>query len=236
MSMTSTKMKLARTREHLDALNEEMRIFIQSNTPTVKAEEMRDGAYRGKIHFPTPPARIGIIAADVFQNLRASLDYLAWELALLNVREPDYNTQFPICRNWNSRSRSQFDNSVISLTQDAKDEIQALQPHHRGASYINHPLWVINSFCNIAKHRSIPITGIKFDVNLPTRYKVLNANTVELIYSNPPNGFKPDANWTISFFSGIREHQGITLLPNEITDLYNFVVEVILPKFVHFFR
>jgi hypothetical protein len=234
--MINSRLKLARTREHLDKLNKEMRIFIQDNAPNVDADLTKNGAYLAIVHLPTPPIRIGVIAADVFQNLRASLDYLAWELALLNEDSPDDNTAFPICRNWNKNSQKRFNQNTKNITQDAINEIQALQPYHRGNSYMNHPLWVINSFCNVAKHRSIPIVGTKIDVTNPTSYRVIDTNTVELLFNNPPMGFKPDANWTISFFSGIREYKGITLLPNEISDLYNFVVEVVIPKFTHFFR
>jgi len=79
------------------------------------------------------------------------------------------------------------------------------------------------------------MTGTKLDVQMPSSYKVLDASTVEMIFRSPPKGFKPDANWSISFFSGIQEMQGITLLPQEVIGLYNFVTDIVFPKFVRFF-
>ena len=235
--MNGPRLKLARSREHLSVLNEEIHVFIQSNTPTVEAELTQKGAYLARVYLPPIPTRFGILAADVFQNLRASLDYLAWELALLNVSDgvPFYDTSFPICKDWSSDTQSRFNKITKSLAQDVRDEIQALQPYRRGNFYKSHPLWVLNFFCNIAKHRSIPMTGTMLNVEMPTSYKVLDASTVEMIFHNPPKGFKPDANWSISFFSGIREMQGITLLPQEVIDLYNFVTDIVFPKFVRFF-
>ena len=100
MSMNEPRLKLSRAREHLLVLNEEIHVFIQSNTPTVKARKSQDGAYLATVYFTSPPTRLGILAADVFQTLRASLDYLAWELALLNNphRDPYDLTEFPICK------------------------------------------------------------------------------------------------------------------------------------------
>ncbi|MDP2919178.1 MAG: hypothetical protein Q8O43_03030 [Dehalococcoidia bacterium] len=224
--------------EHLNVLNDEIHVFIQSNTPTVKARQTQDGAYLARVNFTPPPARLGILVADVFQTLRASLDYLAWELALLNISDgvPYRRTEFPICKDWDSDTQRRFNEVTQSLAQDARDEIQALQPYHRGNSYNSHPLWVLDFFCNIAKHRSIPMTGTMLDIVQPpgTSFKVLDDVTVEMIFPNPKKEFKPDASFTICF-GGLRETQGISLLPQEVIVLYNFVTDVVFPKFVRFF-
>ena len=239
MSMNGPRLKLARSREHLTVLNEEIHAFIQSNPPTVKAEKTQEGDYLARVYFTSPPARIGIIAADVFQTLRASLDYLAWELALLNISNgfPYKRTEFPICEYWNTTVQKHFNLVTKSLAQDARDEIQALQPYHRGNTYKSHPLWVLDFFCNIAKHRSIPMMGNMMDMELlpETSVKVLDDLTVELIFSNPKKDFKPNSASHTICFGGVRETQGITLLPPEVTQLYNFVSGVVFPRFVHFF-
>jgi len=238
--MIGPRLKLARAREHLTVLNEEVPAFIQSNPPTVKARKTQEGAYIATVNFTSPPARFGILAADVFQTLRASLDYLAWELALLNTSDgfPYDQTEFPICKDWDSNAQRRFNEVTRSLAQDARDEIQALQPYHRGNSYKSHPLWVLHFFCNIAKHRSIPMTGYAMlDMKLTpeAHCKVIDGLTVELIFPNPKKDFKPDsASYTICF-GVLREKQGITLLSYKIIDLYNFVTEVVFPKFVRFF-
>ena len=42
------------------------------------------------------PLTIALAAGDVLQNLRSTLDHLAWELVLAAGNKPDSNTAFPI--------------------------------------------------------------------------------------------------------------------------------------------
>jgi len=42
------------------------------------------------------PERIGILVGEICYNLRASLDYLVYELAILDSGRVQYDTQFPI--------------------------------------------------------------------------------------------------------------------------------------------
>lgn len=97
--MIGPRLKLARSLEHINVLSEEIVAFMKDNPPTVNAGKTPDGAYRARVNFVPAPGRLGILAADVFQTLRASLDYLAWEVALLNVTDgfPHKRTEFPIC-------------------------------------------------------------------------------------------------------------------------------------------
>ena len=240
MSMIGPRLKLARSLEHINVLSEEIVAFMKNNPPTVKAGKAPDGAYLARVNFVPAPARLGILAADVFQTLRASLDYLAWELALLNMTDgfPHKRTEFPICGKWDRDGKAHFNAVTKSLSQDARDEIQALQPYHRGDSYKIHPLWVLNFFCNIAKHRSIPMAGYKIDMDLPpgTTVNALDSVTIEIIVQDPEKDFKPNpTSYSISF-GGLREAQGMSLSPHEFSTLYNFVVSDVFPRFVHFFK
>ena len=237
MSMYGPRLKLARAREHLTVFDEEAIAFIQSKPANVETGKTQEGTYLARLHFTEPPARLGILAADVFQTLRASLDYLTWELALRNLSngEPCYKTEFPICGNCN-RDKKKFRTATTSLSTDACNEIQALQPYHHEKSYKCHPLWVLNFFCNIAKHRSIPTTGNVLNVTFPlgTKVKVIDDVTVDLIYQAPQKDFKPDGYFTVAFL-GIRKTQAITLLPHQVINLYNFVTNFVFPRFIRFF-
>lgn len=240
MSMIGPRLKLARSLEHINVLSEEIVVFMKDNPPTVKAGKTPDGAYLARLNFVPPPARLGILAADVFQTLRASLDYLAWELALLNVTNgiPYKHTEFPICGRWDRDGQDHFSAVTKSLSQEVRDEMQALQPYHRGDSYKTHPLWVVNFFCNIAKHRSIPMTGYKIDMDLPPRTTVnaLDSVTIEIIIRDAEKDFKPKpASYSVSF-GGLREVQGMSLSPHEFFNLYNFIVTDVFQRFDHFFK
>ncbi len=240
MSIIGPRLKLARSLEHINVLSEEIVDFMKNNPPTVKAGKTADGAYLARLNFVPPPARFGILAADVFQTLRASLDYLAWELALLNVTDgfPHKRTGFPICGKWDRDGQAHFIAVTKSLSQEARDEIRALQPYHRGDSYKTHPLWVVNFFCNIAKHRSIPMAGYKIDMDLHPRtiVNVLDSVTIDVIFREPEEDCKPKpASYSVSF-GGLREVQGMSLSPHEFFTLYNFVVTDVFPRFVRFFK
>lgn len=239
-SMVGPKMKLARSREHWGFLSKEMQAFAKTKPPAPpEARKTRDGAYVARFKCPTPPDYLGIIAADFFQNLRASLDYLAWELALANITEgfPFNRTEFPICTDWEPNTRHRFQTATQNLCEDAKNTIQALQPYHReGDSFKVHPLRVLDFFCNIAKHRTIPMTGtcVKIEGMIP-EYEVFDDGTIELIFPPPlAEDFKPDVTFSVTF-GGHREFEGISLQPHEVAVLYNFVAEAVFPRFDRFF-
>lgn len=83
-------------------------------------------------NVPELPARWGLIAADVIQNLRTAHNYLVWELARLNLaavgerRDPDDRTQFPIAyKVWRGINQSQ----VADLRPEHRARIEAIQPN-----------------------------------------------------------------------------------------------------------
>ncbi len=79
----------------------------------------------------SPSQESAILAGDLVQCLRAALNYVAWELAVLNLREkgerrdPDTATQFPIETNPNSFS----DRRVRDISPEHIETIKALQPN-----------------------------------------------------------------------------------------------------------
>src|SRR5439155_21053237 len=46
--------------------------------------------------FEEPDPRWGLIAGDFVHNIRSALDYLAWQLVILNGKRPNSAVQFPI--------------------------------------------------------------------------------------------------------------------------------------------
>lgn len=88
-------------------------------------------------NVPELPARWGLMAADALQNLRAALNYLAWELARWNLaargetREPAKQTQFPISyKIWRGVDGRQ----VADLHRSHLARIEVIQPN--GAAHL----------------------------------------------------------------------------------------------------
>jgi hypothetical protein len=124
------------------------------------------------------PIGWSLMVADVAQNLRSALNYVAWELAVWNLaeqgthREPDRSTQFPI----NTRARTFSDNYVGDIHPDHVRLIQELQPN--GVRYLSqrsetellhipveaiagqHPLAQLADLTNEDKHRVLLTRGV----------------------------------------------------------------------------
>jgi hypothetical protein len=98
---------------------------------------------------------LSLIFGDMLYNLRASLDYIVWQLVLVNGRKPDPgNTGFPCIRNakdWKSAVGSQ----LRGVDKRWVYEIKQLQPfdprHHENTVF--HPLALLNDANNVSKHQ-----------------------------------------------------------------------------------
>src|SRR5208337_2018550 len=44
-------------------------------------------------------------------------------------------------------------------------ELDTFQPHRRGNSYGDHPLWQLNELWNMDKHRAIPVNANSFNLH-----------------------------------------------------------------------
>jgi hypothetical protein len=63
----------------------------------VEAYDIQAGNYvRHPTHIPDIPADVPLALSDAVHNLRSALDYLVYELALLDSKAIQDNTQFPI--------------------------------------------------------------------------------------------------------------------------------------------
>ena len=125
--------KIARSHEHLDALQAEVAQFPDEAKDVAFAEEFDPQTNKIRVFVeraPSFPVHWSLIAADAFQNLRTALNYLAWELATWNLkrkgemRDPNSQTQFPIAIEENRFNLGQ----VADLGPDHIALIKRLQP------------------------------------------------------------------------------------------------------------
>jgi hypothetical protein len=97
--------KIARANQQLDALEAEIAAAPDYSDSITFEQKFDPGASAIEIALqgvPKLPLEFGLLAAEPMQNLRAAINYLAWELAKWNLaqqgeeREPDGRTQYPI--------------------------------------------------------------------------------------------------------------------------------------------
>ncbi len=93
-------------------------------------------------------------------NLRASLDYIVWQLVLANNKIPDAgNTGFPCIRNSNAW-KSAVGSQLKGVAKQWLDEIKKLQPfdprYHEDPTV--HLLALLNEANNVSKHQLLPAT------------------------------------------------------------------------------
>jgi hypothetical protein len=78
-SLDSVLQKLYRAKHHFLELEQELRAYYTAEE-TIQIRHVEGGLNIGNVGLV--PARFGLIAGDILQCLRSSLDYLVWELLL----------------------------------------------------------------------------------------------------------------------------------------------------------
>ncbi len=159
-SLDSVHQKLYRAKHHYMELEQELRSYY-SDEKTVQMHAAGGGISIGS--FGPVPARFGLIAGDMLQCMRSSLDYLVWELVLANGKEPTQQTSFPISLTVKDYKK-EVDNRkrLVGVHPDACALVDAMQPFHlpeteREAS----PLALLDKLTNINKHRRVLLTALK---------------------------------------------------------------------------
>jgi hypothetical protein len=171
--------KLARAEQQLDALDEELRDYVESKPYDVLPQaDKKDGAFVFRFgRVPEPPLRFGVIVGEVVHDMRSSLDHLVRQLFRREKTIPPDNSQFPICeikaatsrrgdtRHAWSRDAPRF---LRGLSAGMCALIQGFQPYRRGNRARSDALFILNAMWNIDKHRIIHAAFLQRPKELPT--------------------------------------------------------------------
>jgi len=160
-SLDGPRFKCERAKEHLDNLTAEIAAYYSRKPYALIRDVHPDGparqVLRWKVH-EEPPIRLGVILGDAVHNMRSGLDHLAFQLALIDyptlTPDEERRIEFPIykdIREFNSRGLPR----IQKVPSRAQDEIEALQPYHRGHDADAHLLWLLHVADIIDKHRQI---------------------------------------------------------------------------------
>src|SRR6266480_3756160 len=156
------RVKIVRATDHQRALEEEVRAFLDSSPYRVATKN--DPASRRLIYYvesvQDTPVRISSIAGDVLQNLRSSLDHLAFELFIVGTHGKagaGKHVSFPIFDDANGYNKYAAD-KVKGMPGKAVSAINSIRPYRGG----NDVLWQIHRLNNIDKHRFLITVGSAF--------------------------------------------------------------------------
>ncbi len=156
--------KLRWAEHHFEALRSAWLAFLED-----EAYEFRlDREFEAKtiwVYFRPPPIPpdISLIAGDVVQNVRASLDYVVAELVDANGGN-SMRSQFPIYVSergfifdvrYRKKTRGTGPLNGIPATSDEWAFVERLQPYQRGRNGKLDPLYALNYLSNRDKHRAL---------------------------------------------------------------------------------
>jgi len=165
--------KLSRAHEHLQRLRSEVERWFAEGNVAFTHEPQPSGPpdYQTRVQLIKLPNDVfGLIIGDFLQNLRASLDHIAYALADAETtrrgqpKDFVHNSEFPIVGNESRRGHpicgaTEYPRisaaKLACIHPDAEKHIQAVQPFHRGGAFREHPLWRLHELCVIDKHRLI---------------------------------------------------------------------------------
>jgi hypothetical protein len=165
--LTGSIEKWNRAMVHINEYKTATRNFIKDDAYGIEVKLDADGVQNivfGRVYKEPPTLPWATIIGDVVNNLRSSLDYIAWELTILQNPVPPEplerkwrNIGFPIVTNrdlWEDRF-----NRALWGRLDMEAVFKALQPFETGQNAPdNEPLAVLDKLWNIDKHRHPHLT------------------------------------------------------------------------------
>jgi hypothetical protein len=153
----SSKVRIARAEEHLKDLNTQIDSYF-AKEPYAKVVDLdADGIH--EIHkiklIERFPLRWRLLATEIVEHLRASLDHATWTTGYLKSGDPNIQqVHFPF-----AGAAAGLENSMRRRSKNLPPEIQTLlrafAPYKGG----NHDLYDLNDLCNMSKHALIAFVG-----------------------------------------------------------------------------
>ncbi|MGI8806666.1 MAG: hypothetical protein ACR2KK_02195 [Acidimicrobiales bacterium] len=218
-------LKLTRARDHLDALNNEIRYWSAVNPYRLDAKfDSKNLAY-----FPQPSPgyvvtiveesrlpgdRLSAVIGDCIHNLRAALDHLAWSLVVAGNGTPNEGTYFPVRLDRLSENGKLRPLPLTgAVDQGALTIIEDLQPYNALDDPSLHELAILSELDNIDKHRFLNPVGMTV---IQASISLSDPAGGALFHQFVPGTFKRDA--AVAFFP-FREDQGAMNVDGNLTPL-----------------
>ena len=161
--------KLTRAGQHLKTLHRIVKRFLNSNANSIinDAESAPGYLVVKVVSRRSPPRSLSGLIGEILYHQRASLDYMACDLARYN-KQPVDDTEFPIFK-----ERDRFRNPVSgNLMPAVKKRMGRLRPDHqaviedeqpfqgRHGQPEDDPLWLLYGLSNFDRHQFLHLTSI----------------------------------------------------------------------------
>jgi hypothetical protein len=149
-SLMGPELKLDRAKKHVRDLESVVEQFFETKPYLVGVDDNPESDQREfrLVRARPVPVGLSIIGGDAIHNLRSTLDYLIWQLALANGTKPNNRTAFPV---W--RSEADFvagrPGCAKGVSEDALEVLYGLKPYRGGSDF----LWRIHQLDIVDKHR-----------------------------------------------------------------------------------
>jgi len=155
--------KIDRARHHLNALESEVRTFIESKPYEIRHEVNTDSKEKMVVFHPTRsiPSSLPYILGDLVHNLRSSLDHAVYELTLRHRGAPVKGSEFPVFVDRDNFQRN-APRKICGLRERTRTIIEQLQPYNlRKEGTTESILWWLHQLSIIDKHRTIHLCRIQ---------------------------------------------------------------------------
>ncbi len=154
--------KIARGREGLQSLEIEISTFCGFQRQRMKFEHSLSYQYVLGDHEPVP-IHYSIRIGEITYNLRSALDHVIWQLVRANDEEPDSRNAFPVTK-CEGNYQEQTKHKLRGVDEDSQRLIRDFQPFSNGG--VGAPLLMLNSICNIDKHRHLNLVATNSSTDL----------------------------------------------------------------------
>lgn len=237
----AAKVRVGRAKELLDTLKNEGKTFWKSRPYVHLVEPDSNGltkTYKCRL-TKLAPGIFDIWTVELVEHLRAALDYLGYEAAVLSGKREPKSSYFPI-----ADTAAQLETDVIGrgrckdLPPDILAFFRSLQPYkggNRGGA-----AWVLNRLCNSGKHRFLTSVGLESAYadlkpeQLPAGSAILphvwDSEKNEVCYFSTPLDAQPQHEFEVAFhiaFGPIEPLAGQPAIPHlfAIADVITGIVE-----------
>lgn len=158
--------RLLRAEEHLDELKQLSAVFLR-NYYELAAKTLQLNPEPGiPFDLTRPdspiPMPVSILTGETTYNLRSSLDYLVYELAILDSGVEQLNTQFPIA-DFEAKFKDARKSRLKGVSDPHVERIELLQPYN-GVEWTRR----LRDISNPDKHKRLIITNTNTGLNART--------------------------------------------------------------------
>jgi hypothetical protein len=156
-NLTGVRLKLGRAEDHIAYFREEVEAWRATEPFSFRDEEEHraDGSVDYTVYAEVrerPPERLALVIGDAVQNMRAALEYFAYELSSPAARKE--GTSFPIFKDEADFKKSRLGlTRIASIHPDERELIERVQPFAASKIPGDDPLAVLQKLSNRDKHR-----------------------------------------------------------------------------------